>query len=126
MSSIDKPASQKTYTEQATDTLNNVRDAISNSLSADGKATAEQPTVGSKLGDAWQSVKDATGIAAANTDEQLDKTKAQAEVKKDETKEQLDAARTHAHAKTAESADVTAAAVKDARSDLAARIEPKN
>lgn len=110
--------------QQATETLTNVRDAIGQSLSGTQADTTE-PTVGGKLSDAWQNVKEATGIAATNTNEQIEEGKQRAAVKQDETKAQLSAANVQAHKKTAEAQQGVAAAVKDARSDLAERIAPK-
>lgn len=128
MSSTGNP--EKTYAQQATETFNNVKDAVANSMSGDKTTTTTttttQPTVASKLGDAFESLKDATGIAADNTAQKTEEGKAAAAVKKDETKEQVDAARSHAQVKTAEAGQGLDAAVKDARADLAARIQPKH
>lgn len=142
----DKNPASKTLGEQAADTVNSVRNYVAGAVAGgpdqpktntNAPAASTGPTIGSSLGDAWESVKQATGLAGEKGAETAAVGKAQAEntrndasaavsQKAGDARIRMDNAKANA-GQQAENAKVTATGLMDdARKNVAGKIEPKN
>jgi len=127
----------KTLGEQIVDTTNAARDYIAGAVgtnpggtTTDNSAPSTEPTVAGKLGEAWQSAKEAAGLAGEKAQENAEVTKAQAgntadhaAVKADEANAELAQKKEEAKVQASVAGDNVHKAAQDARDTTAAKAQ---